>query len=222
MSKVNIEMIHDLVCSWCAIGFRHLTGAAEALGIELEISYLPHQLNPNMKAEGMDIREYFKRTHGWSDEKHNSYREQLVVAAETAGVKLDFRYRTRYFNTHLAHRLLAEAHAEDPAGELARNLHEILLQAYHAYGLNISELGVLTELAGRAGVSSRASERALDSNQSSAAYDQAVARRSEFITPSVPAWVVNGSELIIGSRTRAFFEDYLQNLIDIQSERRAI
>ncbi len=41
MSAVKIEMSHDVVCSWCAIGYKHLTDAITDLGIEADIRYLP-------------------------------------------------------------------------------------------------------------------------------------------------------------------------------------
>lgn len=217
MNRVKIDMIHDLVCSWCAIGYQHLSTAATELGVELQFSYLPHQLNPDMKPDGMDIGEYFKLTHGWTEEKHDQYRQQLIATAELAGVNIDFRNRTRYFNTHLAHRLLANASAEG----VARKLHEILLTAYHSYGLNISNPEVLTELANRAGLSDNAIFQALDVHRACPLYEQALARRAEFATPSVPAWVMNGTELIIGSQSRTYFKEYLQNLLNLQNERRA-
>lgn len=216
MSTVKIAMIHDFVCSWCAIGYQHLMAAADELGMELELAFLPHQLNPDMQTEGMDIREYFKLTHGWSDAKHEQYREDLVATAKDAGVHIDFRYRTRYFNTHLAHRLMAEANAEG----VDRNLHEIVLSAYHAHGLNISKPDVLVELAGRAELSEDATTRALDLSNTCFLYNKAVSRRAEFNTPSVPAWIVNDKKLIVGSHSRDFFKALLQNQHNHQLEKR--
>lgn len=217
MNTLTIEMIHDVVCSWCAIGFKHLEGAIEELGVNVNIRYLPHELNPTMDNAGVEISEYFKQTHGWSDQKHDHYREQLIATASEAGVNIDFRYRTHYFNTHLAHRLMAEAEVE----ELAGKLHRSLLNAYHAQGANISDVAILAELAREVGMSSNAITRALDLEQTSLAYNIAATRRAQFTTPSVPAWVVNEKDLIIGSNSREFFKDYLQNLINKQTQKEA-
>lgn len=216
MNKVKIEMIHDFVCSWCAIGYQHLITAADELNMEVEIAFLPHQLNPDMQTEGIGIREYFKLAHGWSDAKHEQYRENLIATGKDAGVDIDFRYRTRYFNTHFAHRLMAEAEAEG----VARNLHEIILSAYHARGRNISKPDVLVELANRAELSDDATTRALDLSYTSLLYNKAVSRRAEFNTPSVPAWVVNDEKFIVGSHSRDYFKAFLQNQHKLELEKR--
>ena len=208
MSAVKIEMIHDFVCSWCAIGHKYLTDAINDLGIDIEMHYLPHELNPSMGREGMEIRKYFMVTHGWPDEKHDKYRAQLIKTSEEAGVNIDFSHRTHYFNTHLAHRLLAEAEAEG----LGKTLHGRMLTAYHAHGINISDSAFLTDLAFRVGVSNEATNRALDPSETSVLYNQALRRRSGLFTTSVPAWVINGENLIIGSKSSEFFRDYLETL----------
>ena len=50
MQTLKIEMIHDVVCSWCHIGYYNISRALESLSSEVsaEIHYLPFQLNPDM------------------------------------------------------------------------------------------------------------------------------------------------------------------------------
>ena len=36
MKHVKVEMIHDLVCSWCPIGYNNLKRAADSLSNRIE------------------------------------------------------------------------------------------------------------------------------------------------------------------------------------------
>ena len=209
MNNLYIEVVHDIVCSWCAIGFKHLTDALDDLGVEADIKFIPQQLNPSMGPRGMKIEQYFKMIHGWSEKKHNDYRKSLNKVIEASGTNIDFSHRTHYFNTFLAHRLTAEAEFEG----LGRALHQQISVAYHARGENISDPKVLRDLATKVGLTTAASERALDRRQTSLAYEVAVKRRSEFSVASVPAWVINGEDLIVGSKSRAFFKEYISTFL---------
>ena len=48
MQQLKIEMIHDLVCSWCPIGYRNIKQAIDILADQLSINlhFLPYELNP--------------------------------------------------------------------------------------------------------------------------------------------------------------------------------
>jgi len=210
MSQIKIHMIHDFVCSWCAIGYKHLTSAIDELGIDVDIRFLPHELNPSMRQEGMDIRDYFRVKHGWTNEKHDEYRTKLLDAIEESGANIDFRYRTHYFNTHLAHRLLAEAEIEG----LGQIVHGRILDAYHARGINISDKMFLADLATDVGMSKQAIDRALDRYQFSLAFLEASRGRAKRPTHTVPAWVINDETLILGSKSHAFFKSHLSKLIE--------
>lgn len=52
MKALKIEMIHDVVCSWCPIGYANLKQALKNLAIEADISFLPSELNPGMGPKG--------------------------------------------------------------------------------------------------------------------------------------------------------------------------
>ncbi|MFL0839795.1 DsbA family protein, partial [Vibrio parahaemolyticus] len=53
-NTVKIDIISDIVCPWCIIGYNHLKAAINELGIEdrIDIEWQPFELNPDMPAEG--------------------------------------------------------------------------------------------------------------------------------------------------------------------------
>jgi predicted DsbA family dithiol-disulfide isomerase len=68
--KLNIDIISDLICPWCFIGKRRLEKAITMLnnnnepnkdaqkGYDINITWHPFQLNPNMPKGGIDRRIY--------------------------------------------------------------------------------------------------------------------------------------------------------------------
>lgn len=59
-NTVKIDIISDVVCPWCIIGYNHLKAAINELGIEdrIDIEWQPFELNPDMPAEGENLREH--------------------------------------------------------------------------------------------------------------------------------------------------------------------
>lgn len=99
MKKLKIEMVHDIVCSWCPIGYANIQSAITNLDIDVDFHFLPFELNPQMPTEGEMIANYFKRQFLWSEAKLLGYQESLVKTASSAGVTIDFSKRLKYYNT---------------------------------------------------------------------------------------------------------------------------
>ena len=39
--KLKIEMVHDIVCSWCPIGYSNIKTAINNLNIDVDFHFLP-------------------------------------------------------------------------------------------------------------------------------------------------------------------------------------
>ena len=205
MTTLKIEIIHDIVCSWCVIGYHHILSALKDLRIEADIQFLPHELNPTMDRAGIKIDDYFVSAHQWDKQKLNQYRRHVIDMAERAGAVIDFSHRTHYFNTHLAHRLIATVTSSNTARPLVASLH----RAYHAKGKNISKPDELRQIAYSLGLTDKQINSALDTTQRLKEFEQAKQRREQFVTPSVPAFIINDEHLIVGSQSRSFFRKQL-------------
>jgi predicted DsbA family dithiol-disulfide isomerase len=63
---LRLQVVADLICPWCFIGKRSLDQALKILaeqGLDVDVDWLPYQLNPAMPTEGMDRKE-FRSTRG--------------------------------------------------------------------------------------------------------------------------------------------------------------
>ena len=67
---LHLQVISDMICPWCFNGKRSLDQALEVLagqGVDVEVEWLPYQLNPTMPAEGMDRKEFRTMRFGWEN-----------------------------------------------------------------------------------------------------------------------------------------------------------
>lgn len=210
MVKITIEAIHDLVCSWCPIGRSNLKAALKILDkqIEVEIKYLPFELNPDMPPEGETIETHLMQRNGWTKQQFMDYRTDLIGVTKEAGLVYDFSKRTHYYNTAKAHRLVHFAQAFKKQDAVV----DALTEQYFTQGVNLSEDKNLLDIATSVGLDREQVERALSktgivdvSENIQHKYD----RVREFAVGSVPAFIVNGTEFVQGVNSVDFFVQYL-------------
>ena len=82
--KLKIDIVSDVVCPWCTIGYKRLEKAISELGIgdQIEIEWQPFELNPDMPAEGQDIVEHITEKYRTTPEQQKASQERPRPAAE--------------------------------------------------------------------------------------------------------------------------------------------
>jgi predicted DsbA family dithiol-disulfide isomerase len=145
----QISVTSDFVCPWCYIGEKRLARAIERLptGIDVQLQWLPFELNPDMPPDGMDRRSYRSRKFG-SWERSQAMDAQTVLAGRDDGATFDYEAIKRTPNTFRAHRVSWLAQREGKQ----RAFVEAAFQAYFAHGRDIGSEGVLTEIASGIGL----------------------------------------------------------------------
>lgn len=160
--QIQIDVTSDFICPWCYIGEKRLTRAIESLpaGIEVQLRWLPFELNPDMPPEGMDRRAYRSRKFG-SWERSQGMDAQTVLSGRGDGATFEYDAIKRTPNTFLAHRVswLAEREGKQ------RAFVEAALKGYFAQGRDIGSRDVLAEIAGEIGLDRDAVVAFLDSDE---------------------------------------------------------
>jgi len=205
MKNLKIEMVHDIVCSWCPIGYNNIQMAIKNLNLEVDFHFLPYELNPEMDENGETIAGYFKNRFGWDDHKLFDYQKSLVKTAQSAGVIIDFSKREKYYNTQKAHQLMHWSKQFNKQTEL----NERLIKAYFADGQDISNTDALLDIAVQVGLDRVSTENVLSSTQLMEPLDRKIERQKAFNIQSIPAFILDEKILISGSQSVAFFEDIL-------------
>jgi len=204
--KIEIKMVHDVVCSWCPIGYSNITAALTALSdkIKAEITFLPFELNPNMAAEGETIEAHLKRRNGWTTEQLLRYRTGLIETAKSAGLTYNFSKRTHYRNTAKAHTLIhwAEKFGKQEA------VNRALIQGYFTDGINVDSTDDLLEIARSVGLDPVSTKEALGSSKISHELQLKKDRVRGMNVTSVPSFLIDGVEFVPGSNFVDYFVQY--------------
>jgi len=208
--KLKIEMVHDIVCSWCPIGYNNIKTAIKNLNIEVDFRFLPFELNPKMGAGGELIASYFHRQFDWNEHKLLAYQKSLVTTAAEAGITIDFSKRTHYYPTKNAHLLIHWAEQFNKQIDV----NECLITAYFKDGQDISEIAVLLNIAEKLGLDRQATHAALTSTGLKQSLNQKTSRYKAFNISSIPAFILNDSTMISGSNSVQYFEDILSAFIN--------
>lgn len=147
--SVTIEVVSDVICPWCFIGKRRMEKAlAELSGeIDVEVSWLPFQLNPDMPVEGVARAEYRKAKFG-SLEKSRQLDARVAGEAAREGLALAFDRMERTPNTFAAHQLIDLAQEEGVGAEVV----EALFAAYFLEARDIGDRAVLLAIGEAAGI----------------------------------------------------------------------
>lgn len=152
--KLKIDIVSDVVCPWCTIGYKRLEKAINELGIQdqVEIEWQPFELNPNMPAEGQNLQEHIADKYGSTIEQFKESQQRMIEAGEEVGFTFDYFDNMRMSNTFEAHILLEYAKHFGKQTELKMTLtkaffserkdvskREVLKQALKDVGLNVDE-----------------------------------------------------------------------------------
>lgn len=210
-ARIKIEQIHDVVCSWCPIGYSNIKAALMEFDrqIEVEFKFLPYELNPEMPKEGESIEVHLKRRNNWNTEELLRYRENLVETATQAGLTYDFSKRANYWNTAKAHTLIHFAEKFDKQEQV----NQVLIQQYFTEGLNVDDAESLATLASSVGLDRDDVIAAFTSSKIAAEMLEKQTRVNSFSVRSVPTFVINGNELVAGANSVEFFVQYFSDLL---------
>lgn len=109
---LRIDIISDVMCPWCVIGYLSLQQAIQELNKELrgvlavDIHWQPFELNPNMPDEGQELGQHIMEKYGSSEEQSQASRKQLIGLGKSLGFEFNFPKGKRILNTFKAHQLL--------------------------------------------------------------------------------------------------------------------
>lgn len=213
MKTLKIDIVSDVVCPWCAVGYANLSSALENLSekVDADIQWHPFQLNPYMPKEGQAIDEHLSEKYGLDATQLKQNQQHLVDVGQKAGVEFNFNQRSRIFNTLDCHVLLDFAQSQNKQTELKL----ALFKAYFGEGSNVSDQAVLVKAAVSIGLDQQAIEQALADD---ALREKVKAEEEKYKSlgiNSVPAFIINNQYLISGGQP---VESFVQALTEISEK----
>ena len=210
MKPLKIDFVSDVSCPWCAVGLASLQTALARVApeVQVEITFQPFELNPQMAAEGEDTTEHLRNKYGSTPEQAAAIRETIRARGAELGFVFNLDKRSRIYNTFDAHRLLHWAHLE--GCQLA--LKKALLKAYFTDGEDPSNHAVLLRLASEVGLDAVRAKAILEGDTFAAEVREQEQFYQRQGIHSVPAVVINDRHLISGGQPPEVFEQALRQL----------
>ena len=209
MDTLKIDIVSDIVCPWCVIGFKNLKKAMHELQTELnfEISWKPYELHPEIPQEGYDKKLYMQQKFG-SSSGRSPYNE-ITKIGESVGFEFNFSKTERIPNTFMAHRLLWKAEQYN----LQTELSEALFRAYFSEGLNIGSKEILAEVSESVGLEKEEIISFLDSNEGGQEIADLEMNFIEKSIGAVPTYFINDKYIIQGGQEPETFVSFLKKII---------
>ena len=210
MTPLRIDFVSDVVCPWCAIGLASLEQALQRLQGEVaaEVHFQPFELNPHMAAEGEGIGEHLQRKYGLSQAQLAENQERIRQRGAELGFVFDMDARSRIVNTFDAHRLLHWAGGEGRQAALKR----ALLRAYFTEGRDVSDRGMLVDIATGIGLDAERARSILASDEFAAEVREAEQFFLRNGINGVPAVIIEQRHLVSGCQPVEVFERALREI----------
>jgi predicted DsbA family dithiol-disulfide isomerase len=211
-SPLRIDIVSDVMCPWCIIGYRQLATALQATNTDYELHWHPFELNPEMPAEGQNMREHIIEKYGATPEQSEQNRNQMTALGEQLGFEFRFGPEMRMHNTFDTHQLL---HWAETLGRMD-DLKQALFTAHFTHQRNLSDRGVLAEIAGETGLNKDEALAVLQDQRFAAEVREAQQFwRSQGIQ-GVPAVIFEQKHLVSGAQGVENFTSILGQLAKMQ------
>jgi predicted DsbA family dithiol-disulfide isomerase len=195
-TPLRIDIVSDVVCPWCIVGYRQLEQAIEATGTPVDIHWHPFELNPNMPAEGQNMVEHIMEKYGSSRDESHANRDRLAALGDGLGFTFNFADDMRMHNTFNTHQLLHWATLQDRGDDMK----QAFFAAHFTDRRDLSDTAVLATIAAEIGLDREEAVAVLADQR----FAHAVRSEEQFWTQQgitgVPAMVFNRQHLVTGAQ----------------------
>ncbi len=212
MRNLRIDIVSDVVCPWCIIGYKRLQMALKQLSSEInaEIHWHPFELNPTMAEGGENLREHLARKYGTTTQTSIESREALTRLGEEVGFLFNFSDDMRIYNTRKAHQLLMWANQHHKQNELEMALFE----AYFCHGKAMDQPDVLLDIAVKAGLDEEECSNVLQDESWATAVANTEQQWLQAGIQAVPAIIIEQKHLVSGAQSTEMLIELLKEIAE--------
>ncbi|MDJ0841741.1 MAG: DsbA family oxidoreductase [Acidobacteriota bacterium] len=211
-TPLHIDIVSDVVCPWCIIGFKRLEKALAGFADRADVSLRWHafELNPHMPEGGENLRAHLAAKYGTTLEGSIAARKRLTAMGEELGFPFDYFDEMRMFNTFKAHQLLLWAHGEGKQTELKLRL----FSAFFGERKAIDETEVLVKEAVEVGLDEGRARHILAENTYADAVREEERRWQQLGLHAVPAFIINSKYVIQGAQDTSVLATRIEKLVN--------
>ena len=198
MQTLRVDIVSDIACPWCAIGYKRLEQAMEQMDGEIafEIEWHPFELNPDAPPGGEDILAHLCQKYGRSEAEMMESQRELMEIADGLGLDFSGALERRSVSTFDAHRVLEWARDKGCRTELELALFD----AYFGRAEDPSDPAVLHRIAESLGLDADEVDAIVASDRFADSVREEQARYTRAGVTAVPAFIINDRYLISGAQ----------------------
>ena len=195
MTKLDIDVISDVVCPWCFLGKRKLDAAMKQVpNFDYEIRWRPFQLDPTIPPDGKSRHDYMSAKFG--PEKIAASHARLEDAGRADGIAFAFDKITRSPNTLDAHRLIRWAQGSGQQSALVDRLFSL----YFCEGTDIGDRTILLGLAEEIGLDAELFARLYAEGVDIGPVREEISTAARMGVSGVPFFIFNGKYAVSGAQ----------------------
>jgi len=210
MSQLKIEIVSDVMCPWCVVGYKNLEKALSELSpnLKAEISWHAFELNPSMPTEGQNLSEHIMQKYGQTKQQSEENRTRLTEIGKQAGFEFNFDQNSIMINSFDCHRLLSWSKNYQKQTELKL----ALFKAHFSDKIYLNDEEALLKVVSQVGLPVAEAKGILSSN----AYVDEVRTEQEQAqqmgVSSVPTFIINEKYAINGGQAVETFKQALEQI----------
>lgn len=205
---IRVDIVSDVVCPWCVIGYHQLKKASEETGVEIEVWWHPFELNPNMPEEGQNLREHLAEKYGTTPEDSQKARARLTELGAELGFEFGYGDDTKMYNTFAAHQLIDWAAAQGRGHDMNMEL----MRAFFTRGEALNARAVLADAVEAVGLDPQSAMAALDAQTHAGEVREKEQFWGKQGVRGVPAMVFDTKHLVTGAQGESAYGRILQHL----------
>ena len=209
---LRIDIVSDVVCPWCVVGYRQLAAALEQTNTDHEIHWHPFELNPNMPSEGQNMREHIMEKYGSSKAESDASRARIAEAGSDVGFQFNFNDDLRMHNTFNLHQLL---HWAEQQGRM-HELKQALFIAHFTDNRNLSDIRILADIAAEIGLDGKEALTVLEDQRFANDVREVEQHWQRQGIQSVPAIIFNEQHLVSGAQGVDNYVNILEQLANMK------
>lgn len=215
MEKVplRIDIVSDVVCPWCIIGFKRLQRALHELEHQVspEFQWHPFELNPAMPEDGQNLREHLVMKYGTTLEQSVGACARIAQIGASLGFRFDYYDDMRMYNTFIAHQLLYWAQEFGKQMDLEMRLFSV----YFSERKSLGNINILVEAAADVGLNSNNAREVLEVAVYAERVRETESQWANLGINAVPAFILQQKYLITGAQDTEVFKQQIENLIPL-------
>jgi len=211
--KIKIDIVSDVVCPWCTVGYKRLEKAIDDLGVanRVKIAWKPFELNPGMSDQGEFVYDYRARKYGATREETDKQMAHLSRLGAKEGFTFNFFDGMKIINSQAAHILLEYVKKFD----LQTELNSRLVAAFHSEQKNISDRDVLYEELSSVGLNADEAIKILDSAEARKHIQEEEKYWIDKGIRGVPTMFFNSPEAIVGALSTDIYKKILVEKLEL-------